>query len=91
MGFGRSARRLASSRQYIIVWRRSVYSWMAEPDDKPIADKMADSPRCKHVRKRLIAKDEDAEYWECLDCGEIFEPGEGGDNVVNLDGSLSDA
>jgi hypothetical protein len=45
---------------------------------------------CKHLRKRLIAKDEDAEYWECFDCGEIFEPGEDG-GVVNLDGSLSDA
>jgi len=46
--------------------------------------------RCKHLRKRLIAKDEDAEYWECFDCGEIFEPGEDG-GVVNIDGSLSDA
>jgi len=45
---------------------------------------------CKHLRKRLIARDEDAEYWECFDCGEIFEPGEAG-GVVNLDGSLSDA
>jgi hypothetical protein len=63
---------------------------MSEPYDKSAADKMTDSARCKHVRKRLIAKDEDAEYWECLDCGEIFEPGEDG-GVVNLDGSLSDA
>jgi hypothetical protein len=48
------------------------------------------SARCQHLRKRRIAKDEDAEYWECFDCGEIFEPGESG-GVVNLDGSLSDA
>jgi hypothetical protein len=46
--------------------------------------------QCKHVRKQLIAKDEDAEYWECMDCGEIYEPGEDG-GIVNLDGSLSDA
>jgi len=50
----------------------------------------AGSENCKHARKRLIAKDVDAEYWECFDCGEIFEPGEAG-GVVNLDGSLSDA
>lgn len=50
----------------------------------------AEKTPCKHVHKRLIARDEDAEYWECLDCGEIFEPGEDG-GVVNLDGSLSDA
>jgi hypothetical protein len=64
---------------------------MSEAYDKPPNHKMLDSARCKHVRKRLIAKDEDAEYWECLDCGEIFEPGETGGSVVNLDGSLSDA
>ncbi len=31
---------------------------------------------CRHARTRLIAKDKDAEYWECLDCGEILEKGE---------------
>ncbi len=62
---------------------------MAEPvDTKPFGGK--NSTPCKHQRKQLIAKDEDAEYWECFDCGEIFEPGEDG-GVVNMDGSLSDA
>ena len=28
---------------------------------------------CKHTRKQLIAKDKDAEYVECLDCGAILE------------------
>ena len=31
---------------------------------------------CKHERKRLIAKDDDSQYWECLDCGEILEAAE---------------
>lgn len=31
---------------------------------------------CKHARRLLIARDEEAEYWECLECGEIFEPDE---------------
>ena len=53
------------------------------------AEKTPTVALCKHARKRLIARDEDAEFWECLDCGEIYEPGEGG--VINLDGSLSDA
>ena len=62
---------------------------MAEPvNPRPV--EVRNSAPCKHVRKQLIAKDEDAEYWECFDCGEIFEPGEDG-GVVNLDGSLSDA
>lgn len=31
---------------------------------------------CKHQHKRLIARDDDSQYWECLDCGEILEAGE---------------
>jgi hypothetical protein len=67
---------------------------MAEPVvPKPVEPKnirVGNATPCKHLHKRLIAKDEDAEYWECFDCGEIFEPGEDG-GVVNIDGSLSDA
>ena len=47
-------------------------------------------PACAHKRTRVIAKDNDAQYVECLDCGEIHEAGESG-GVINLDGSLSDA
>ncbi len=32
--------------------------------------------RCEHKRTRLIAKDSEAQYIECLDCGEILETGE---------------
>lgn len=31
---------------------------------------------CQHKRTRVIAKDADAQYVECLDCGEILEAGE---------------
>jgi Zn ribbon nucleic-acid-binding protein len=47
-------------------------------------------PACKHQRTRIIAKDDDAQYVECLDCGEILEAGELNDDA-GLDGSLSDA
>ena len=33
-------------------------------------------PACQHKRTQLVAKDKDAEYVECLDCGEILEAGE---------------
>ncbi len=33
-------------------------------------------PACQHKRTQLIAKDDDTQYVECLDCGEIFEVGE---------------
>lgn len=33
---------------------------------------MPDRP-CKHEHTRVIAKDSDSEYIECLDCGAILE------------------
>ena len=51
---------------------------------------MADPAPCKHARKKLIAKDQDAEYVECLDCGAILEA----DELTEPSGfneSLSDA
>ncbi|MGA8037492.1 MAG: hypothetical protein WA823_14030 [Candidatus Acidiferrales bacterium] len=33
-------------------------------------------PPCLHKRTQVIAKDNDAQYVECLDCGEILEVGE---------------
>jgi len=50
---------------------------------------MADSV-CKHQHTRLIAKDSDAQYYECLDCGEILEAGELPDQPA-FDESLADA
>jgi hypothetical protein len=47
-------------------------------------------PKCPHRQTQLIAKDDDAQYVECLDCGEILEVGELKDkNEFNE--SLSDA
>jgi hypothetical protein len=67
---------------------------MPDPADKKPVTGSADSIPCTHPRTRVIAKDQDAEYRECLICGELFEAGEqppaataGGD----VDGSLSDA
>jgi hypothetical protein len=56
---------------------------------------MNETPACPHHRTRLIAKDKDAEYLECLDCGAVLEAGEAtetprGDPAV-IDESLSDA
>ena len=56
----------------------------------PHGTPMADPTICKHSRKRLIAKDQDAEYVECLDCGTILEADELGE-PSDFDESLSDA
>ena len=49
-------------------------------------------PTCRHPRTRLIARDDDAQYVECLDCGKILEAGELKKNEESGFGeSLSDA
>ena len=48
-------------------------------------------PSCQHKRAQLIAKDEDAQYVECLDCGEILESGELKNEEPGFGESLSDA
>ena len=52
-------------------------------------------PACPHQRTQIIAKDNDAQYVECLDCGEILEAAEMEKSEkkesASIDGSLSDA
>lgn len=31
---------------------------------------------CKHPKVRVVAREDDAEYVECLDCGEVFDSNE---------------
>ena len=50
-----------------------------------------DPASCRHARTQLIAKDSDAEYVECLDCGAILEAGECTEHGPGFDESLSDA
>ena len=45
---------------------------------------------CPHGRRRLIAKDQDSEYVECLDCGELLEKEELAE-PSGFNESLSDA
>jgi hypothetical protein len=33
-------------------------------------------PRCKHPRVQIVSRDEDAEYVECKECGEVFDSNE---------------
>lgn len=41
-----------------------------------MSDPNQPKPPCQHKRTQVIAKDNDAQYVECLDCGEILEVGE---------------
>lgn len=50
-----------------------------------------DPATCRHTRTKLIAKDSDAEYVECLDCGVIIESSELPEPSAGFNESLSDA
>lgn len=37
---------------------------------------------CKHAKVRVVAREEDVEYVECLDCGEVFDSNEFHDMAI---------
>ncbi len=37
---------------------------------------------CQHPRVRVVARDEDSEFVECLDCAEVFEASEFKDMAI---------
>ena len=39
-------------------------------------------PECKHPRVQIVAREEDAEFVECLECGDIFESSEFNDMAI---------
>ena len=38
--------------------------------------------QCKHPQVQIVSRDEDAEYVECKECGEVFESSEFKDMVI---------
>ena len=37
---------------------------------------------CKHPKVRVVAREEDVEFVECLDCGEVFDSNEFRDMAI---------
>jgi Zn ribbon nucleic-acid-binding protein len=37
---------------------------------------------CKHPTVRVVAREDDAEFVECLDCGEVFDSNEFRDMAI---------
>jgi hypothetical protein len=42
----------------------------------PSPPQNASKQPCKHLRVQIVSRDEDAEFVECKDCGDIFESSE---------------
>jgi hypothetical protein len=43
---------------------------------------------CKHPRVQIVSRDEDAEFVECVECGEVFESSEFKD--MNIEEGIED-
>lgn len=46
--------------------------------------------QCQHVRVQVVAREEDAEFVECLECGDIFESSEFKDMAIEENTSPSE-
>jgi Zn ribbon nucleic-acid-binding protein len=43
---------------------------------------------CKHPRVRVVSRQDDVEFVECLDCGEVFDSNEFEDMAIEESGAL---
>ncbi len=49
---------------------------MTPSGSTPTPEKGSAPAPCKHPRVRVVAREEDAEFVECLECSEVFESSE---------------
>jgi hypothetical protein len=48
-----------------------------QPPEKTVMEKL-----CRHPRVRVVAREEDAEFVECQECGDVFEASEFRDMAI---------
>lgn len=52
------------------------------PSKPPQPSQKVSPDQCKHPQVQIVSRDEDAEYVECKECGEVFESSEFKDMVI---------
>lgn len=52
-----------------------------DPPNNPSSSSSV-KPPCRHPRVQIIARDEDTEFVECLECREVFESSEFKDMAI---------
>jgi hypothetical protein len=52
------------------------------PIAKPSSEKTTMEKLCRHPRVRVVAREEDAEFVECLECGDVFDSSEFRDMAI---------
>ena len=60
------------------------------PPAKPPLPSMS-MDKCEHPRVRIVAREEDSEFVECLECGDIFEFSEFKDMAIEERSTGTDA
>jgi hypothetical protein len=53
-----------------------VQCWIMTSKSPSAPPSLQPQQPCKHPRVQIVSRDEDAEFVECKDCGEIFESSE---------------
>ncbi|MBZ5569512.1 MAG: hypothetical protein LAN64_16900 [Acidobacteriia bacterium] len=61
------------------------------PPAKPSLPSMGMDKPCEHPRVRIVAREEDSEFVECLECGDIFESSEFKDMAIEERSTGTDA
>lgn len=60
-----------------VLWgSKSQTGFMNSIPPSQLPDKSSSMQKCKHPRVQIVSRDEDAEFVECLQCGEIFDSSE---------------
>src|SRR6266853_1084010 len=55
---------------------RQTQESMNPPTPAPTSSMSSQVTQCKHPRVKIVAREDDAEFVECLECGDIFESSE---------------
>jgi hypothetical protein len=55
---------------------------MTPSSSSPLPEKKSNVQPCKHPRVQIVAREEDSEFVECKECGEIFESSEFKDMII---------
>jgi hypothetical protein len=56
--------------------------WIQSAPYNSFADQHPMNTVCKHPRVRVVAREDDVEFVECLDCGEVFDSNEFRDMAI---------
>ena len=64
------------------VDREPAPGFMTPSSPSELPEKKSNRPPCEHTRVQIVAREEDSEFVECKECGEIFESSEFKDMII---------